>query len=247
MTEIALEMENVSFSYPENRILDHVCFQVERGDFVALVGSNGAGKSTMLKLFAGLLTPNKGQVRIWGQPLAEFRARARIGYVAQNPLRERSFPITVEEVVTLGRVAVSGLGRGLARGDREIVEETLEHLKLTPLRRRVIGALSGGQQQRVLVARALAAQPDLLLLDEPTAGVDHQAKLELYAFLRDYQRSQAKTIVMVSHDVECVAHYAAKIAAVSDGKAQYINADRYREYCPEMAIPAAEAGGVAYV
>ncbi|HMM22371.1 MAG TPA: ATP-binding cassette domain-containing protein [Selenomonadales bacterium] len=231
----AFELEDVMFAYPNNIVLDRLNFKVELGDFVAMIGPNGAGKSTVLKLCVGLLRPISGQVKILGEPVAAFRNWQRIAYVSQNPLRERSFPATVAEVVAMGRVAALGMGRDIRKEDREIIRQSLEWVGMYEHRRDIIGRLSGGQQQRVMIARALAAQAAILVLDEPTAGIDSAATDAIYALLRKLNSSLETTIVVVSHDVEGIAQYAGKVIKINKGAEYYGSSETFRKpgICPK--------------
>lgn len=231
----AFELENLMFAYSHNVVLEHFDFKVALGDFVAMIGPNGAGKSTVLKLCVGLLKPTAGQVRILGEPVDQFRNWRHVAYVPQNPLRERSFPVTVAEAVAMGRVAALGMGRDLKRADREIVDHSLELVGMYEHRGDMIGRLSGGQQQRVMLARALAAQASILVLDEPTTGIDSTATDVIYALLQEQNTSLRTTVLVVSHDVEGIAKYSNKVVKVDKGIAYYGAAETFRKrgsICP---------------
>ncbi|MDR3589102.1 MAG: metal ABC transporter ATP-binding protein [Negativicutes bacterium] len=223
----AFEFENVSFAYSDHNVFTHINLKMAAGDFVAVVGGNGAGKSTLLKLCVGTLQPDCGQVRIFGQPMAAFREWYKVGYVPQNPLRDRAFPATVGEIVAMGRVARLGVGRRLGQADHEIVARAMELVGVGSLRSRMIGLLSGGQQQRVMVARALAAEPEVLILDEPTAGVDAKGAEEFYALLRGLHKDSGITVLIVSHDVDRMVKYASTIANLEHGLQYYGPASRF--------------------
>ncbi|MDR3565483.1 MAG: ABC transporter ATP-binding protein [Negativicutes bacterium] len=223
----AFEFENVSFAYSDHNVFTHINLKVAAGDFLAIVGGNGSGKSTLLKLCVGAIKPDCGQVKIFGQPLAAYREWYKIGYVPQNPLRDRSFPTTVEEIVAMGRVARLGVGRRLRQTDRDIIDKALNLVSMAKLRSQMIGQLSGGQQQRVMVARALAAEPEVLILDEPTAGVDAQGAEDFYALLKNLQKDSGITVLLVSHDVDRVAKYASTMANLDHGLKYYGAADRF--------------------
>lgn len=223
----AFEFENVSFAYPNHNVFSHLNLRIAVGDFVAIVGGNGAGKSTLLKLCVGALTPDCGQIRIFGLPVAAYRDWSKIGYVPQNPLRDKSFPITVEEIVAMGRIAGLGIGRRMRKGDRDIVTRALRLVGVDNLRSQMIGNLSGGQQQRVMVARALAAEPETLILDEPTAGIDAAGTEGIYSLLKSVNKDLGITVLLVSHDLERVARYAGTIANLDEGLNYYGAADRF--------------------
>jgi len=195
-----VEMRGVSFAYDGEPVLSEVELTVNRGDFAAVVGPNGGGKTTLLKLMAGLLEPSRGRVRVLGR--APHKVRARLGWLPQSLRVDPAFPVSVLEVVLMGRL---GAGRGLRprAGDRRAAREALGRVEMEHLADRPFSRLSGGQQRRVLIARALATGPELLLLDEPTAGVDPAGELEIYAVLEALRRHH--TMIMVSHDLGFVS------------------------------------------
>lgn len=225
----AFEFENVSFAYPGNTVLEHFMFKVNKGDFTAVVGPNGAGKSTLLKLCVGLLSPMEGQIKVLGEPIHQFKKWVKIGYVPQNALRDRNFPVTAEEVVSMGRVALAGIGKGLNKADRDRVEDSLKLVGMLDKRQSMIGELSGGQQQRVLIARALASDPEIMILDEPTAGVDSKAKESIYKLLKELNRDLGVTILIVSHDIECIAKYTSKVAQIDNGIRYYGSSEPFHQ------------------
>ncbi|BAF59562.1 MAG: metal ABC transporter ATP-binding protein [Pelotomaculum sp.] len=203
---IALELDKVSFSYGCHPVLKNISLTVKCGESVGITGPNGSGKSTLLKLVAGLLKPDAGNIRIFGRDSKNFKERGRIGYVAQKvSIINSGFPSTVEEIVLSGRIAGRGLFRALNREDRMIVSEALAVLGMEKYRREAIGSLSGGQQQKVFIARALASRPDLLLLDEPTAGMDPESQAKFYSLLKELIQKNAITLLLVSHDLEAIS------------------------------------------
>lgn len=215
MSAPVIEIENLSFSYGVEPVLEDVSLTVNRGDVLGLIGPNGSGKTTLLKLILGLLTPQQGAIRLFGQELHRFHERARVSYVRQRSWDfERNFPAAVEELVRMGRVP--RLRWGLwGRADTEAVDRAMRAVHIEGLRARPISALSGGQQQRVFLARALAQEPDLLLLDEPTAAVDPKVEAEFYELLAHLNREQGLTIVLVSHDIEAIVKQVTKIACLN--------------------------------
>lgn len=215
MSEPVIKIENLSFRYGAEPVLEDVSLTVERGDILGLIGPNGSGKTTLLKLILGLLTPQQGAIRLFGQELSRFRERARVSYVRQRSWDfERNFPASVEEIVRMGRVPRLRWGRW-TRADTEAVEKAMRAVYIEELRARPINELSGGQQQRVFLARALAQAPDLLLLDEPTAAVDPQVEAEFYELLAHLNREQGLTILLVSHDIEAIVKQVTKIACLN--------------------------------
>jgi len=180
-----------------------VSVSIRRGSLLAVIGPNGAGKSTLLKVMAGLLQPRDGRVEILGA--APGREARRIAYVPQAELVDWAFPVTVSEVVMMGRYAAIGIGRRPRGEDRAAVDEALTTVGMIDSRDRQIGALSGGQRRRVFLARALAAHPDLYLLDEPVTGVDATTQEDLMDVLEAEARS-GKTVIATTHDLACAAH-----------------------------------------
>lgn len=191
---LVLEFDKVSFSYGDIRVFDHIAFHVHRGEFVALIGPNGAGKTTALKLVLGLLQPTDGKVRLFGTAARE--GRSKIGYVPQHADFDSAFPITVREVVRMGRL--KPLSRKTGREDREAAEAAMEKTGVLDLADRPYAALSGGQRRRVLVARALASEPELLILDEPTANMDAESEKRLFDTLGALKGNT--TVLIVTHD-----------------------------------------------
>ncbi|MFD2370185.1 metal ABC transporter ATP-binding protein [Brevibacillus sp. GCM10020057] len=213
--EAVVKLTDVSFQYDEKVVLDQVAFTLERGDFVGIVGPNGSGKSTLMKLILGLLSPTKGTVELFGQPLGKFRDWSRIGYVAQQVAHGAGgFPATVREVVASGLVGKVGLFRWLKSHHHEKVRDAVERVGLTAKLDQRIGSLSGGQLQRVFIARALVAEPELLILDEPTVGVDQESIEQFYSLLRSLKEESGLTMMIVSHDVGVMTQWVNKVACV---------------------------------
>jgi zinc transport system ATP-binding protein len=197
--------DGISFAYGRELVLEDVHLEVRPGEFVALVGPNGSGKSTLLKILLGLLEPNTGQVHLFGDEPAHLRERWRIGFVPQRPSVMQDLPATVQEVVGTGRLARTGWWRWPGRPDREAVDHALESVGLTEMRRRRLVELSGGQQQRAFIARALASGPDLLVLDEPVAGVDANSQRLFRDSLVHLIQEHYAAVLLVSHELGAVA------------------------------------------
>jgi zinc transport system ATP-binding protein len=207
-----IELTDVSFAYDIGPpALEHVSLIVEGGEFLGLVGPNGGGKSTLLKLVLGLLRPASGEVRVaGGTPRA---SRKVIGYVPQYARFARDFPISVEETVLMGRLGATRLMGGYRAADREAAHVAMKETEVLELRRRPLGTLSGGQLQRVLVARALACDPRILILDEPTANIDMRAETEIFDLFKAL--NQRMTIVVVSHDIGFISRYVTRVACLN--------------------------------
>ena|SRR5574341_924388 len=213
--DIVAEAAHICVDFGSERVLDEVALQIRAGDFLGVIGPNGSGKTTLLRVLLGLIRPACGHVRLFGTEIRAFREWRRVGYVPQKAVFESRFPASVFEVVASGRSGVSGLGRRLGSTDRRAVGEALATVGLGDARDRLIGALSQGQQQRVLIARALVHSPELLLLDEPTVGVDPEAQDQFYALLRYLNRELHTTLVLVSHDVSVIANEVTELACLN--------------------------------
>lgn len=223
----AIELKDVSFRYNSNLVLNNISLVVEKGEFVVAVGPNGAGKSTLIKIIAGLIEPVSGLVLIDNQKVTKAARLGVIGYVPQHYAQHTAaFPATVEEIVALGLVNVQGAVKN--KGAKHIVRHMLELVGAEQLCGRRIGELSGGQQQRVMVARALAGNPQLLLLDEPTSGVDYAASAKIYELLGRLNSTLGITIVMVSHDIENATRFAAKVACINHNLCFFGSSEQFR-------------------
>lgn len=205
-TTPAVLVEGVSASYRRQPALHDVSFRVPHGSFAALIGPNGAGKSTLLKVLLGLQAPDEGRVEVLGAPPGD--AGPGIGYVPQRVVLPRGFPISALEVVLMGRYRLIGPGRRPGREDRERAWDALAQVQMSEAADRRFQDLSGGQQQRVLIARALAGDPTLLLLDEPTAGLDSGARARFYAMVCDLQHARGLTLLCATHDLDVVGDHA---------------------------------------
>lgn len=197
--------QDVRVAYGDALVLSGVGLSVRRGEFVALVGPNGAGKSTLLRVVLGLLRPSAGTVRLFGVDPSRLQERWRIGYVPQQPTIQRDLTATVEEVVTAGRLPRSGWWRFRSAADRTAVVHALESVGLSDLRNRRVNELSGGQRQRTFIAKALASGPDLLVLDEPVAGVDAESQRQFRDSITHLVREHGGAVLLVSHELGAVA------------------------------------------
>lgn len=208
--------EDVTFSYGPTVALEHISFTIERGDFVAIVGPNGGGKTTLVKLTLGLERTQVGRVLLFGQDVQHFQDWRRIGYVPQAASAfSVRFPATVSEVAAFGEYRGFDPLAIFRRGFSPAVREALETAGMWEYRSRLVSELSVGQQQRVLIARALVRRPELLVLDEPTSGVDMAGQEQFYSLLRRINQAQGVTVVLVSHDVGVVLHEAKKVACIN--------------------------------
>jgi zinc transport system ATP-binding protein len=207
MNEPAIEINNLNFSFDELLILENINMKIERGDFAGLVGPNGGGKTSILKLILGLYKPQTGKISIFGGSLKKHRKS--IGYVPQYANFNSDFPISVLDTVLQGRLGVTrGFGR-YGKQDKTIAHKVMQETEIIDLSQRPIQSLSGGQMQRVLVARALAVEPEILLLDEPTANIDQRAEKDIFDLFKSI--NQRMTILIISHDIGFVSDYINKV------------------------------------
>jgi zinc transport system ATP-binding protein len=224
----------------EHAVLEDINLELEAADFLGLIGPNGGGKSTLLKVMLGLIKPDRGEIRIFG--LTPEAARGRVGYMPQKTMFDQSFPVRVLDVVLMGRYSRTGLFHRYGPEDRKAARRALAAVKMDDRAEREIGALSGGEQQRVFVARSLVSDPELLLLDEPTAGVDSAQQTEFYDLLSHLNHDLGIAIVMVSHDVTAISKYVSKIACLNQrlyyhGSKEITNDDIEKAYgCPVEMI-----------
>lgn len=206
-----IEVEHLWAGYENEAVLEDINLTVYERDFIGLIGPNGGGKTTLLKVLLGLLPPTRGRVQVLGKPVTT--GRQRIGYVPQPVEFDRDFPVSVWEVTRMGRLGRRGLLHRYTSADNAVVERVLRQVELLELRERPIGALSGGQRQRVYIARALATEPEILLLDEPTASVDPQVSHSIYDLLQELNARIA--ILMISHDVGAISTYVKTVGCLN--------------------------------
>jgi zinc transport system ATP-binding protein len=206
----AIEISDVRFAYDGTLVLEDVSVTIPQGDFVSIVGPNGGGKTTLLRLILGLIQPSAGTVRVFGVP--PEKARHRVGYMPQHSALDLQFPATVMDVALMGRLGSSRFFGPYSRKDKEIVAHALEKVGLSAMRAKSFASLSGGQRQRLLIARALACEPDLLLLDEPTSNLDVVVESEFYALLKEL--NARSTVVLVSHDLGFVSQFVRNVVCV---------------------------------
>jgi len=209
-------VENISFSFQGLEVLQDVSFSIAPGDFLALIGPNGSGKTTLIRIILGILKPTAGRVVLMGEEGEQFTQWKRIGYVPQKATHlDPFFPASVREVVAMGLISMKRFPRLLTRGDEQAIDQALERVGMKGLKKRRIGELSGGQQQRVFIARAIVNGPDVLFLDEPTAGVDGETQTRFYDMLAEINRKEGLTIVLITHDFGIITKHANKVACLN--------------------------------
>lgn len=220
-----INISDISFSYGNSQILDHASLHVSEGHFSALIGSNGAGKSTLMKLMLGEMRLGKdnGSIQLMGQDIRQFKDWKKISYVPQNGMVSyRDFPASVEEIVMANLYSQIGRFRLPGKKEKEQVHQALCQVGMEDYQNGLIGRLSGGQQQRVLLARSLVNHPQLLLLDEPTSGIDEQNTNEFYQLLQRLNQKRDMTILMVTHDLQSLHDLADDVWLLEDGKTRLL-------------------------
>ena len=212
----AIELQHVDFSYGNQAVLRDICLSIERGSTLGLIGPNGGGKTTLIRLLLGLLRPRSGAVQVGGlAPAQAIRTGNVIGYLPQNPHAPTALPLTVRQVVRLGLAGKTGMFRTHAPADLAFADSLLDRVGVAHLADKPVAELSGGQLQRALIARALAPRPMLLLLDEPTTGIDRAGQQRFIEFLQSLKDELGLTVVFVSHDLRAVSAISDRIACLN--------------------------------
>lgn len=206
-----IELDGVSFAYADLPVLHDINLTVNEGEFLGIIGPNAGGKSTLLKLILGLLQPDQGTITVFGKH--PNKERSRIGYVPQYPIFSRDFPIDVHNLVLLGRLGKTRRYGGYTTEDRDMAMDVLRVVGIEGISGQTIDSISGGELQRALIARALISEPDVLILDEPTANIDLRAEEDLFTLLKKY--NDHMTIIVVSHDVGFISGYVNRVACLN--------------------------------
>lgn len=211
-----VQIKHVSYRYEKDIVLENINLTIQKGDFLGIVGPNGSGKSTLLKLILGLLKPQTGEVLLFGKETQRFRDWQKIGYVSQKANAfNTGFPATIFEVVASGLTKKIGMFRRLTKSDQQKVIDAVKFVGMEPFIQQNIGELSGGQQQRVFIARALVSAPELLILDEPTVGVDAKNVFSFYQLLEDLNKKQGITLLLVTHDIGTITDKVTHVACLN--------------------------------
>jgi len=216
MINTIIECTDVNFRYEQSTVLEDISLEVKEGEFWALIGPNGSGKSTLINIILGLLKADQGTVKLFGQNVDSFKQRERIGYVSQKSNSFNSgFPATVLEVVKSGLTRKAGLFKSFSKHDEQKALDALRIVKMEDFASQNIGELSGGQQQRVFIARALVGEPDLLIMDEPTVGIDQKNVASFYSMLNELNREHGIAILLVTHEIDLVTELATHVACLN--------------------------------
>ncbi|SCH03685.1 metal ABC transporter ATP-binding protein [Romboutsia sp. 1001713B170207_170306_H8] len=219
-----INFKNVSFGYEDKTVLENVNFNVNQGDYIGIIGPNGSGKTTLLKLIINEINPTKGKIKILNKDIQNFNNWEKIGYVNQKSNSfTSSFPATVTEVVAMDLAPKIGLFKRIKKKHLEEVYKVLKLVGIYEFKDRLIGSLSGGQQQKVFICRALMRHPKILILDEPTVGIDLNGQKEFYEILKKLNEKLNLTIVIVSHDLFIVKEEVKKIAVIKDKNIKVID------------------------
>ncbi|MFA7057891.1 MAG: ABC transporter ATP-binding protein [Candidatus Cloacimonadales bacterium] len=206
-----VEFEDVNFNYDNSAILSDINFVIEKNDFVAIVGPNGGGKSTLLKLILAQLAPTRGKITVFGNK--NYKSLEKIGYVPQFITHQSDFPLRLIDMVLQSKLRSNSLFARYSKADKQKAQKILDRLQIGEYKDRFLAELSGGQRQRALIARALIDDPKLLILDEPTASVDISVEKDIYEILRDLNKDM--TIILVTHDVNFVSKYVNKVFCIN--------------------------------
>lgn len=222
----AIEVKDLSFSYGKHEVLEDINFSIEEGDFAAIIGANGSGKSTLMKLIIGEIKARTGSIEIFGKKVKKDMALPDLAYLGQEGLGDKSvFPASVYELVSTG--IYRGLGKKLKGPDKARILGALERVGMKDLARKNIGKLSGGQRQRALLARALVSRPRILLLDEPSTGLDKEAFTRLYQTLKGLSDENNMTIITISHNLDRISPYLDRVFSLESSKLIELDKDSH--------------------
>lgn len=229
------DVQNLCFNVTGQTILSHINFNIFSGEYIAIIGPNGGGKTTLIRLLLGLEKATSGFIRIFGKDQKKFKAWHKIGYVPQRAsLVDQNFPATVEDIVKMGRTSKRKLFGNDAKEDAKIVNDVMQKMDIAHLKDKMVGTLSGGQRQRVMIARALASLPEILILDEPNTGVDVRSQQRFYELLRKLNKEDGITILFITHDIGVIADDITRLFTINQ-KATICNNPKQALSCEEMS------------
>lgn len=229
------DVNDLNFVSKGHKILTNISFTIFQAEYIAIIGPNGGGKTTLIRMLLGLDKPTSGDIKLYGKKMSHFKRWDKIGYVPQRAsLVDAAFPATVEDIVNMGRTSKRKLFSKKTKEDIEAVEHAMIRMDVIHLRDRMVGELSGGQRQRAMIARALASKPEILILDEPNTGVDAISQNRFYELLRKLNKEEKITIVFITHDVGVIADDIARLFTVNE-KIQICNNPSEALSCEEMS------------
>ncbi|TYR82388.1 metal ABC transporter ATP-binding protein [Priestia megaterium] len=231
-TPNVIDINHLSFQYDGRFVLEDISFSIPKGSFLGLVGPNGSGKSTLIKCILGLQKPHIGTIHLFGKEQRKFKEKSKIGYVSQKANSFNSgFPATVFEVVSTGLTSKIGLFRFMNAAHKQKVKEAIEAVGMGKFINRNIGELSGGQQQRIFIARALVSDPELLILDEPTVGVDAQNVYNFYVLLEKLNKEHGITLLLVTHDIGTISEKVTHVACLNKFLHFHGESKEFEQFC----------------
>ncbi len=229
------DVKNLSFRVRGVDILSQISLEIFHGEYIAIIGPNGGGKTTLIRMLLGLEKPSSGEVRLFGKKLKNFKEWYKIGFVPQRAsLVDENFPATVEDIVKMGRIANRGIFAGFSNEDAKIVEDAMFKMDIVDLKEKMVGTLSGGQSQRVMIARALASNPEILILDEPNTGVDMVSQQRFYKLLAKLNKEEKITIVFITHDIGVIADDIGRLFTINQ-KATICNDPKETLSCEDVS------------
>ena len=228
------DVENLNFNVRDQQILSQISLQIFNGDYIAIIGPNGGGKTTLVRMLLGLNEPSSGTIKLFGKKLSEFKEWSKIGYVPQRAsLVDANFPATVLDIVNMGRTAKRSLFSRVNDDDKQAVDDAIKKMDIENLKDKMIGTLSGGQRQRVMIARALASKPEILILDEPNTGVDAVSQKRFYELLGKLNREENMTVLFITHDIGVIADDIGRLFTINQ-KATICNNPKEALSCEDM-------------
>ena len=229
------DVKNLSFRVRGVDILSQISLEIFHGEYIAIIGPNGGGKTTLIRMLLGLEKPSSGEVRLFGKKLKNFKEWYKIGFVPQRAsLVDENFPATVEDIVKMGRIANRGIFAGFSNEDAKIVEDAMFKMDIVDLKEKMVGTLSGGQRQRVMIARALASKPEILILDEPNTGVDIVSHHIIKKKLEKLNKEEKITIVFITHDIGVIADDIGRLFTINQ-KATICNDPKETLSCEDVS------------
>ena len=229
------DVKNLSFIVRGQTILENISFEIFHSEYIAIIGPNGGGKTTLIRMLLGLEKPTSGTIKIFGKKLESFKAWHKIGYVPQRAAHvDANFPATVEDIVKMGRIAKRKLFKASTKEDKQAVYDAMQKMDILNLRDKMVGTLSGGQRQRVMIARALASSPEILILDEPNTGVDVKSQQRFYKLLGELNKEEGITILFITHDVGVIADDIGRLFTINQ-KATICNDPKRILSCDDMS------------
>lgn len=229
------DVKNLNFQSRGQSILSHISLEIFHGEYIAIIGPNGGGKTTLIRMLLGLEKPTNGEIRLFGKKLKNFKDWNKIGFVPQRASQvDQNFPATALDIVKMGRVSKRKFFSRESAQDRQAVDDAMEKMDILDLKDKMVGTLSGGQRQRVMIARALASKPEILILDEPNTGVDVASQQSFYALLARLNKEDKMTIVFITHDIGVIADDIGRLFTINQ-KAIICNDPKEAMSCEDMS------------